>query len=229
MLCTTALFSQAEVSGTITYFFNKYQGDKPDVGAKVHLIDSLSFSKIENSNLLMAYNLLETTRSLVYYKQLEIDRIKSDPELKKQLELKSKLEKKDRHLQEKNKQKYSAVLDEIETYKNKIQSVENRMSSDLSLLGKYNASTKTEWEKYCKDSATPLMMIDMNLEKNVKTTTVDGIGRYSLKNIKKGPYYLIFVSNNRTGLTIATISGDFQITKIDVEDEIIDKSYNFKL
>ena len=33
-------FSQTTVSGIVTYYFNEYQGNKPDIGASVTLIDS---------------------------------------------------------------------------------------------------------------------------------------------------------------------------------------------
>jgi hypothetical protein len=41
LLLPVLSFTQtATVSGVVTYFFNKYQGDKPDLGAKVYLVDS---------------------------------------------------------------------------------------------------------------------------------------------------------------------------------------------
>ena len=32
--------AQSKVKGTLTYFFNKYQGNKPDTGAKIYVVDS---------------------------------------------------------------------------------------------------------------------------------------------------------------------------------------------
>lgn len=36
------IFAQQKISGTVTYFFNEYQGNKADVGAQIFCIDSLN-------------------------------------------------------------------------------------------------------------------------------------------------------------------------------------------
>ncbi len=48
LLCAFSFlsYSQTTVSGVITYYFNQYQGNKPDLGASVTLIDSAICKKL---------------------------------------------------------------------------------------------------------------------------------------------------------------------------------------
>lgn len=39
--------SQSKISGVVTYFFNEYQGDKPDLGSKVYAIDSTKAKHVD--------------------------------------------------------------------------------------------------------------------------------------------------------------------------------------
>ena len=48
-LVSLVMNAQSEISGTVTYYFNDNYGDKPDVGAKVFLVDSISFNNIEGN------------------------------------------------------------------------------------------------------------------------------------------------------------------------------------
>ena len=49
LLCAFSLlsYSQTTVSGVITYYFNQYQGNKPDLGASVTLIDSATVKNFD--------------------------------------------------------------------------------------------------------------------------------------------------------------------------------------
>lgn len=41
LFCATSCLGQTtKIHGVVTYFFNEYQGDKPDIGAKVYVVDS---------------------------------------------------------------------------------------------------------------------------------------------------------------------------------------------
>lgn len=41
ILCASNCIGQtSKIHGVVTYYFNEYQGDKPDIGAKVYVIDS---------------------------------------------------------------------------------------------------------------------------------------------------------------------------------------------
>ena len=55
-LVSLVMNAQSEISGTVTYYFNKNDGFKPDVGAKVFLVDSIGYNNIENSKELEQFS-----------------------------------------------------------------------------------------------------------------------------------------------------------------------------
>lgn len=42
LMITSSIFSQGTITGAVTYLFNEYQGVKPDLAAKVAVLDSLT-------------------------------------------------------------------------------------------------------------------------------------------------------------------------------------------
>lgn len=64
-LCANAQ-TTSHIKGVITYYFNKYQGDKPDIGAHIYIVDSskaVSFSNALNDTFFMVKNLLHLKKS----------------------------------------------------------------------------------------------------------------------------------------------------------------------
>ncbi|MGN7824568.1 hypothetical protein ACTJJB_30880 [Chitinophaga sp. 22536] len=59
-----------EIKGVVTFFFNKYQGDKPDIGAEVMVTDSLSAHGY-NQSIADSFYIGSINRSLYYgYKSM---------------------------------------------------------------------------------------------------------------------------------------------------------------
>lgn len=54
-----------KISGVVTYYFNQYQGDKPDIGAKVLIVDSLNIDTtlIHKIEMLQLANVYRNTDS----------------------------------------------------------------------------------------------------------------------------------------------------------------------
>lgn len=62
-LLSKATYAQQKISGTVTYFYNNYQGNKADVGAQVFCIDSIA------ANLDIIEKLERIAGSARYYEQ----------------------------------------------------------------------------------------------------------------------------------------------------------------
>lgn len=222
---TTKVFSQNEVSGTVTYLYNYYQGNKADVGSKVYLIDSIMFSNIKNYENLKNYSLLSDKRSLANYCIKDLAEYNSEKEYKKLVKQKENLENKNKHLQDKNKEDYKNIINDLKPFNDKIESKKKELEKWANDLKDNKALTDDEWNIYCRNAAESL--IDLSNSKNAKTNTINGVGMYTFKKVENGTYYVIIQSKNRSGLDVLSFMGKVYSKKIIVDNSDIDVSYNF--
>jgi len=54
--------SSATIKGVVTYYFNSYQGDKPDLGAKIYIVDSSKFKEYDE-DLSFKYDLAKIKKT----------------------------------------------------------------------------------------------------------------------------------------------------------------------
>ncbi|UMB55349.1 hypothetical protein MKD41_07725 [Lutibacter sp. A64] len=222
---TTKVFSQNEVSGTVTYLFNYYQGNKADVGSKVYLIDSTMFSKIKNYENLKNYSLMNSKRFLANSCIKSLAEYNSENDYKKLIKQKEKLENKNKHLQEKNKEDYKNIVDDLKPFNKKIEDKKKELEKWTNDLQENKALTDDEWNIYCRKAAESL--IDLSNSKNVKTNTANGLGMFTFKKVENGTYYVVIQSKNRSGLDVLSFMGKVYSKKIIVDNSDIDVSYNF--
>lgn len=229
ILISISAFSQHEISGTVTYFFNEYQGDKVDIGAKVYLIDSLTFIKTQNSESLGGYEAMKVKRRLASYYIDDLTRLNTDIEYNKLLKDKRKLEKRNKHLKEKYKEEYNALLVEIKPYELEIDKKEEQVKGYVNDLKENKVFEDGEWRKYCSDAFMAFLRLTVVNRDNINTRSVNGIGTYSFKKIKSGSYYIIMQSKNRTGLNSFNLGGKILVKNVVIRNEDIDISKNFTL
>lgn len=229
ILISISAFSQHEISGTVTYFFNEYQGDKVDIGAKVYLIDSLTFIKTKNSESLRGYEGMKVKRRLASYYTDDLTKLNADIDYNKLLKDKRKLEKRNKHLKEKYKEKYNTLLTEIKPYEAKIKKKEEQVKYYVNDLKENKVFEDYEWRTYCGDAFMAFMRLTIINKKNIKTRSVNGIGTYSFKNIESGSYYIIMQSKNRTGLNSFNLGGKILVKKVIIKNQDLDVSKNFTL
>lgn len=226
-LFTTKSFSQNEVSGTVTYLYNYYQGNKADVGSKVYLIDSIMFSNIKNYENLKNYSLMSAKRSLANYCIKDLAEYNSDKEYKKLVKQKENLENKNKHLQVKYKEDYGNIINDLKPFNDKIEGKKKELEKWTNDLKDNKALTDDEWKIYCRNAAESL--IDLSNSKNAKTNTINGVGMYTFKKVENGTYYVIIQSKNRSGLDVLSFMGKVFSEKIVVNNSDVDVSHNFTL
>lgn len=197
-------FSQTTVSGVVTYYFNEYQGNKPDIGASVTLIDS---AKVKNFD----YKLYENYHYGKFYQNLYFS---SQARYEKYLEAFKKTE---------GKKKYA---EDNETFKKGMEDAKKDMDRQMEQIVLYNSETPEKAAKITTDLYMQLLKLDDDLPKK----TVDGNGNYSL-NVKPGVYYVLIKSKNRTSsYDILEGDGKIYIKKIKIsENENKDVSLNFEI
>jgi len=196
-------YSQTKISGVITYYFNEYKGYKPDVGASVILIDSLTIRDF-NYKLYEKFYYGKSYQDL-YFGAMELyDKFSSS--LKKMK--KGKKYDKDRKI-----------------IKWAMKQAQESMERNKKQLVKYEYDTPQKYLKIGVDLYIQLLKLDEDLPKK----TVDNNGNYSM-NINPGVYYVYIKSKNRTGLLIPETDGKIYIKKIKIlENSDKDISYNFEL
>ncbi len=207
LLSLKSMSQKSIVSGTVTYFFNDYQGDKPDIGSKVFIFPSTMLNtKTLYDSLVKEYDLKSIKNSQEY--------IISSKKIRLQEYLK-------------HKKKYSAEIKEIEQ---EILDYSNRYNSNLDSIKKYgfDKSEKTE----DMDTRFYLSIMPIEVDDNTKltkTTTVDATGRFTIK-ITPGKYFVFIRSNNRKGLKLSTVSGKCYLKLIDIsENDEISIDHKFEL
>lgn len=201
---TSLSFAQTKVSGVVTYHFNQYQGNKPDIGASVTLIDS---AKVKNFD----YKLYENFYYGKFYQNIYFS---SQARYEKYLEAFKKTE---------GKKKYT---EDNETFKKGMEDAQKDMDRQMEQIVLYKSETP---EKAAKIS-TALYMQLLKLDDDLPKKTVDGNGNYSL-NVKPGVYYVLIKSKNRTNsYDILESDGKIYIKKIKIsENDEKDVSVNFEI
>jgi hypothetical protein len=221
--------AQSEIKGTITYYFNKYQGDKPDIGAKIHIIDSLTFAKLDNYKTILNYNSYYTKRYLAISYSNDIYELQNTKEYLKLIKEKTKIENKKKPLKEKYQLKLIDLNNKLKPFEEQIKKKEKDFKYYSKDLLSENLISEEGWNKFCAKTIGPLTRIDLNLDKKIKSTTINGIGTYEIKNIPNGTYYILIKSNNRNGTDLATGLGKIQLKKINLNNTIKEISHNFSL
>lgn len=197
-------YSQSTVSGVVTYYFNEYQGDKPDLGSKVILIDSAKIQDfdaevVEKFILAKSYRQLYATAlgNHKYYESL----VKKTKRNKRQ---------------QADYDKAKAALD----------ASQKNLDDILTQLEKYSGDTDENFKAL--DDETTVMLRKIKVDSHSQKT-IDASGNYSF-SVTPGTYYVYITSNNRKGINLTEILGKIYFKKIKVlENESKDVSHNFDL
>lgn len=199
-----SIAQEAELNGVVTYFFNDYQSNKPDIGAKVYLIDSSSNPNFDFQTL---YNFRYGSfyRNL-YSRYLEIEKINENI------------------IKEYGKKKlYKQIVDDS---KLKAEEARSKSKNYYSEMEKYGVETKEKYDSLDKKCVFMIYKIDQS---NSLLKSVNGVGSYSFK-LKPGIYYVLMISKNRTSLNMTESTGKIYCEKLRIkENESKDISYNFEL
>ena len=160
------------ISGIVTYYFNEYQGDKADIGAKVYIIDSIKNPEFDYE---LISNYLEGCfNKSLYYTYLGLFNTYS--------ELTAKYE---------GKKKY---VNEYEKFKLQRDDDKKWMDGYYSEMIKYGVETDEKFKELDKKTC-----INYNIVKNKENIIVKTIGAngdYSI-SLTPGVYYVLIISNNR--------------------------------
>ena len=206
-------FAEAQnttVSGVITYFFNEYQGNKPDLGAKAYLIEKktvpyFDISMLENFNQGLSNR--ELYASLIKLESIYLTHMK----------------------QYEGKKKHKAEYDD---YKLKYDDTKKSENECLEEMKKYGVDTDQKLKDLDKTVFSILSKANGALpSENQKsyTKTIDANGNYSF-NTKAGDYYILIISKNRTGYNMSTVLGKFYCKELSIKDgENVEISTNFEL
>jgi len=206
LLIASVSFAQtSSIGGVVTYFFNDYQGDKPDIGAKVYIINK-EFAPDFKINLAYNFSRGKTYRNL-YATYLNWYLEKN--------EAAKKYEGKKRH-----KEKYDKLMRVADEYKSKA----DELYSTLVDIG---VETKEKFDALNDSLFKPLVLIRYNENTSVKT--IGSTGEFSI-NVLAGTYYVYIVSNNRKTMNTNEINGNIHVEEITVkENQSKDVSYNFDI
>lgn len=195
---------EAELSGVVTYFFNDYQGNKPDIGAKVYIIDSSANPNFDFQSL---YNFRYGTfyRNL-YFRYLEIAKVH------------------EKTITDYGKKKLYKEI--VENSRIKAEEAKSMAQSHYRQMEKYGVETNEKYDSLDKRCSFIIYKIDKN---NSQLKTVNGVGSYSLK-IQPRVYYILLISENRKSLNMTESTGKIYCEKIRIkENESKDVSFNFEL
>lgn len=199
------IIAQSKIKGTLTYYFNKYQGDKPDIGAKIYVIDT---SKVQDFDYKIYYkfNTARTYRH-IYNNDLYLYTL-SEASAKKY----------------KNKKRFKEFYD-----RDLLQMEQSKKSMDDSYneLVKVGAETEEKFNDLDKLNFKNILKITLTNEYTLKTIA-DGIGNFSL-DVDPATYYVIVQSKGRTGLSVSDGLGIIYYENITVgENKTVNISNNFR-
>jgi hypothetical protein len=199
-------FSQnAFINGVVTYYFNEYQGNKPDLGANVYVIN-----KLENTDF--QYKLIDSFITAKTYKIIYDNRLTAYSNYNEMLN------------QIKGKKKLKDTYEEYQKYAAKAKQDVDDAYSKLRELG---IETSAKFDTL--DSRAASALIQAQHIGNPLKTVVDGIGNYSFK-LKPGDFYILIVSNGRRGQNITEVMGKIYVSQVNLkENETKNVSYNFDL
>lgn len=175
-------YSQCKIKGVVSYFFNKYQGDKPDLGAVVYVVDSLSVKNYDES---LNHN----------YSQAKIYKTIYDnyAKLSTDLENNSKVYEKRKRL----KVHYDELLEKVKVYKKESDDAYEKLKS-------LNAETDEKFKLL--DNSNFSNLIKVTTSNKAKETVVDGSGNYEIE-LKPGTYYVVVKSKNRNSISSSEALG----------------------
>jgi hypothetical protein len=198
-------FSQsASVTGVITYYFNDYQGNKPDLGAKVYLIDTSKASFFDLGSIDTFIQAKLYRRLVISYLNMEADYLGLANTYKGKKRFKEEYEKNITKAAElrATADKYQHHLDSIGVPSDqKFEELSNRVGEIGRKLNEDNAMIRT----------------------------VDASGHYTM-SVKPSVYYIYIISKNREGSNSAEILGKIYSRLVSVKDgDSKDISYNFDL
>lgn len=199
--------AQSKVSGVVTYFFNDYQGNKPDLGATVYVIDSTKIKDFDEIIYYKYYSAMVNKKIAASYEKMINDLEESNKKYGKSKYYKSE---------------YDKNLSFINEFKEKRDGANND-------LIKSGFETKEKFDELDRISRKNFYSLETNSEKEGYKTTVDAVGKYEI-NIEPGIYYILIKSNGRKALSVTEIGGKIFYKKIKViKDRVIDVSTNFTL
>lgn len=207
-LCTNFVIGQtSEIKGVVTYYFNEYQGDKPDLGAKVFVLDSI---KNPDFNYELMYN-FDYGKSYRNYYSIFYSRYEEYDVLAKKYE---------------GKKKHKEKFDEYRKYAD-----ENKVSADDVFLKmeRFGVETEKKFSEMCSAVFDVFLNIETLKKLKAEKITIDANGSYRFE-LSPGTYYVLIKSKNRKGYNVAEIDGDVYFKKIKLkENESFDVSHNFEL
>jgi hypothetical protein len=201
-------FSQeGTINGVVTYFFNKYQGDKPDLGAEVYIIDSLqsSFDYVLYDKFYQAKSYQSLLSGSILLKEQNDAMLAQYGNKKRYEDSRKRIE----QLNESN-------IKDIEKYTN--------------YLSKLNAETDEKFKALDEENSKMYYSaINTDKNKNVIKSTINATGSFSV-NVKPGVYYVFIVSKNRQGHSMSEVGGKIYCKKLKINSgETIDVSHNFNV
>lgn len=175
-------YSQCKVKGVVSYFFNKYQGDKPDLGAVVYVVDS-ALVKNYDENLNHNFSQAKTYKTIYEnYTKLSAD-----------LEKNAKVYEKRKRL----KTYYDQMLDKVKEYKKESDDAYEKLKS-------FNAETDEKFKQL--DDSNFSNLIKVTMSNKAKETVVDGSGNYEI-DLNTGTYYVVIKSKNRNSISTSEALG----------------------
>ena len=195
---------EVELSGVVTYFFNHSQGNKPDIGAKIYLIDSVLNPSFDFQSL---HNFMYGR----FYRNIYFSYLENENVYKKIIN------------ENKNKKGYKEFNEE-----GKIKAEKARKMADeqYAQMINYGVETQEKFDSLDKKCLYAIYKIDQN---NPQLKTVNSTGSYSFK-LKPGTYYILVISGNRKNINMTESTGKIYCEKIIIkENENKDFSYNFEL
>ena len=206
LLSSFCVYSQdSTITGVVTYMFNKYQGNKPDIGAKVYVIDSIGNNDFDYESI----NQLSLGKSYI-----SIYNSTSDLYLLQEEKLKLYGNKK------KNADLIASANAERDQYKKEMDQYHAKMV-------KYNVETDEklkELEKRVFESYHKTINKD-----DIISRTINANGDYSIP-VNPSTYYVFIVSKNRTGLGMSELMGKIYCEKVKIKSgQTKDISYNFRV
>lgn len=194
-------FATSIIKGVVTYYFNKYQGDKPDLGATVVVVDSAQVKNFDYQ-LWKNYHFASSYRNIYEMTKTRYDNCS--------------------FLYKKSKGS------EKEKYKADMENAQQDLDKYSKELEKYNAETDEKFKNIDKELFPTLFQFQNGKEPFIETT-IDNNGNYSI-NVPAGVYYVYIKSKNRKGYTITDVSGKTYIDKVKVaKNQNKNVSHNFTL
>jgi len=231
-LVSLVMNAQSEISGTVTYYFNENYGFKPDVGAKVFLVDSIGYNNIENSkeleqwrslhlNIKAALSAASSYENIIRQEKRSIEALLTRQDYRKAKYQKDKVDRKGKKDKKYDKitANYKPFADKMSDSEETIKLYEERYENTQKDLIFFKSE---EYNNFYNKCATALINLKSYVViEGLEIRTVDGSGRYSFRGVEEGTYYLVFSSSHRTDLSA------IEVRKVIVKRKYIDASVEF--